>query len=55
MVLLVQTTFIIIFDQKKINEELITNYVNNTHKYLEFKLTKEKKHNLLGPLHPCEQ
>ena len=32
----------IIFDQNKINEELITNYMNNIHKYSEFKLTKEE-------------
>jgi len=33
---------IIIFDQNKFNEELMTNYMKNTHKYLEFKLTKEE-------------
>jgi hypothetical protein len=31
-----------IFGQNKINEKLITNYMNNIHKYLEFNLTKEK-------------
>jgi hypothetical protein len=33
---------VVIFDQNKINEELITNYMKNTHKYLEFKLTEEE-------------
>jgi len=33
---------VIIFDQNKINEELITNFVNNLHKYLEFKLKEEE-------------
>jgi len=33
---------IIIFDQNKINEELITNYMNNIHKHLEFKLTEDE-------------
>jgi hypothetical protein len=28
----------IMFDQNKINEDLITNYMNNIHNYLEFKL-----------------
>ena len=36
----------IIFDQNKINGRLITNYVNNIHKYLEFKLTKEENNNI---------
>jgi len=27
----------IMFDQNKINEELITNYMNNVYKYLELK------------------
>jgi hypothetical protein len=27
----------ITFDKNKINEELITNYMNNVHKYLELK------------------
>jgi len=38
---------IIIFYQNKINEELITNYLKNTHTYLEFKLTEEEN-NILG-------
>ena len=33
---------IIIFDQNKINEDLITNYMNNVHKHIEFKLTEEE-------------
>jgi hypothetical protein len=33
-------------DQNKINEDAITNYVNNIHKYLEFKLTEEENNNL---------
>jgi len=37
---------IIIFGQNKINEELITNYMNNIHKYLEFKLTEGKNNNI---------
>jgi hypothetical protein len=32
---------IIIFDQNIINEDVITNYMNNIHKHLEFKLTAE--------------
>ena len=36
----------IIFDQNKINEGLIINYMNNIHKYLEFKSTKEEKNNI---------
>jgi len=35
---------IIIFNQNKINEELFTNYMNNTHKHLEFKLTEGSTH-----------
>ena len=38
---------IIIFDQNKINEESIINYMNNIHKHLEFKLTKEENKNKL--------
>jgi len=42
---------IIIFDQK--NEGLITNYMNNICKYLEFKKERKiRQHNLLSPLHP---
>jgi hypothetical protein len=33
---------IIIFDENKINEDAITNYMNNKHKHLEFKLTAEE-------------
>jgi DNA-binding CsgD family transcriptional regulator len=33
---------VIIFDQNKINEVSVTKYVNNMHKYLEFKLTEEE-------------
>jgi hypothetical protein len=33
---------IIIFDQNKINEGEITNYMNNIHKHLEFKPTAEE-------------
>jgi len=36
----------IIFDQNKINEDLITNYMNNTHKHLECKPTAEKSKNI---------
>jgi hypothetical protein len=32
----------ITFDQNKTNEELITNYVNNVHKYLELKKQNNK-------------
>jgi hypothetical protein len=32
---------IIIFDQNKLNEDAITNYTNNIHTQLEFKLTME--------------
>jgi len=32
----------IIFDQNKINEVSFTKYMNNIHKYLEFKLTEEE-------------
>jgi hypothetical protein len=44
----------IISDQNKINEELINNYMNNVHKYLEFKEERriKQQHNLLGLLHP---
>jgi hypothetical protein len=34
---------LIIFDPNKTNEDSITNYMNNIHKYLEFKLTEEEK------------
>jgi hypothetical protein len=33
---------ITIYNQNKINEVSITNYTNNMHKYLEFKLTEEE-------------
>ena len=33
----------VIFDHNNINEEPITNYMNNIQKYLEFKLTEEEK------------
>jgi hypothetical protein len=39
---------IILFDQNKNNEDWITNYINNIHKYLEFKLTEEKNNNKLS-------
>jgi len=38
--------FIIIFDQNKINEDSIIYYMNNIHKYLEFKLTEEENKNI---------
>jgi hypothetical protein len=34
---------IIIYDQNKITEDSVTSYMNNIHKYLEFKLTEENK------------
>jgi K+ transporter len=34
--------FIITFDHNKINEDVITNYVNNIHRNLEFKLTEKE-------------
>jgi hypothetical protein len=34
---------LIIFEQNKTNEDSITNYMNNIHKYLEFILTAEEK------------
>jgi hypothetical protein len=37
---------IIIFDQNKINEDLITSYMNNLHKHLEFKPTAEESKNI---------
>jgi len=37
---------IIIFDQTKINDVSITKYMNNIHKYLEFKLTEEENKNI---------
>jgi hypothetical protein len=37
---------IIIFDQNKINEDAITNYMNNIRKHLEFKLTAEENNNI---------
>jgi hypothetical protein len=37
---------IIIFDQNKINYVSVTKYMNNTHKYLEFKLTEEENKNI---------
>jgi hypothetical protein len=37
---------IIIFDQNKLNEDAITNYLNNIHKHLEFKLTTEDDNNI---------
>ena len=45
----------IIFDQNKINEELITNYMNNIHKYSEFNKRGKQQHNPLGPLHREKQ
>jgi len=38
---------IIVFDQNKINKDLITNYMNNIHNYLEFKLTEVNNTNYL--------
>jgi hypothetical protein len=38
---------IILFDQNKINKELISNYMNNIHKCLEFKLTEEENDNIM--------
>jgi hypothetical protein len=35
----------IIFDQNKLNEDAITNYMNNAHTHLEFKLTMEDDNN----------
>jgi hypothetical protein len=32
---------IIIFDQNKTTKDSVTSYINNTHKYLEFKQTEE--------------
>jgi hypothetical protein len=37
---------IIIFDQNILNEESITNNMNNKHRYLEFKLTEEESKNI---------
>jgi hypothetical protein len=37
---------IIIFDHNKMNEGLITNFMNNVHKYLEFKVTEEENNNI---------
>ena len=37
---------IIVFDQNKINEDSITNYMKNIHKYLEFKLAEEENNNI---------
>ena len=37
---------IILFDQNKNNEDSVTNYMNNRHKYLEFKLTEEENNNI---------
>ena len=47
----------IIYDQNKTNEDSITNYMNNIHKYLEFTLTEEEKlqQKLLGPLYSQTQ
>jgi len=36
-----------VFNQNKINKDLITNYMNNTHNYLEFKLTEVNNTNYL--------
>jgi hypothetical protein len=36
----------ILFDQNKINKELISNYMNNIHKCLEFRLTEEENNNI---------
>ena len=38
---------IIVFDQNKINKDLITNHMNNMHNYLEFKLTEVNYTNYL--------
>jgi hypothetical protein len=38
---------IIIFDRNKLNEYAITNYMNNIHKHLEFKLTMEEDNNII--------
>jgi hypothetical protein len=35
----------VIFDQNNINEDLITSYMNNIDKHLEFKLTEEENKN----------
>ena len=37
---------IILSDQNKNNEDSITNYMNNIHKYLEFKLTEDENNNI---------
>jgi len=37
---------LIIFIQNKINEDLITKYMNNIHSYLEFKLPEEENNNI---------
>jgi len=37
---------IIIFDQNKMNKELIINCMINIHKYLEFKLAEKKSNNI---------
>jgi len=37
---------VIICDQNKINEVSVTKYMNNMHKYLEFKLTEEEDKNI---------
>jgi hypothetical protein len=37
---------ITIFDQNKLNEDTVTNYMNNIHKHLEFKLTMEEDNNI---------
>jgi hypothetical protein len=42
----VDDVIIIMFDQNKINEELITICMKNKHKCLEFKLTKEENYNI---------
>jgi hypothetical protein len=48
---------IIIFDQNKINEDLITSYMNNKHKHLDCKPTAEKNKNinLSRPIHTQRQ
>jgi len=38
---------IIVLDQNKINKDLITNYMNNIHNYLAFKLTEVNNTNYL--------
>jgi hypothetical protein len=37
---------IIIFNQNSINEDSLTNYMKNMHKYLKFKVTEEENSNI---------